>query len=64
MVQACTTREKLIVHEQDALERATTRSALRLLMRRLNGEMERQVDALVHNTTALYAFVAEKARLG
>ncbi len=61
MMQAYTSLEKLVTHEQDILERSATRSGLGSLMRALNGEMERQVDALVHDTTALYAFVADEA---
>ncbi len=61
MVKTYIALEKLISHEEDALERASARSGLGSLMRGLNGEMERQVDALVHNTATLSASVASAA---
>lgn len=60
MVQAYTAMEKLITHEDDALERSATRSALGSLMRALNGEMELQVERLVSLTSALCTQVTDR----
>lgn len=61
MVKTYIALEKLISHEEDALERASARSGLGSLMRGLNAEMERQVEALLHSTTTLSASVASAA---
>ena len=60
MVQAYTAMEKIITHEQDTLERASTRSALGSLMRALNGEMELQVERLVSLTSGVCTQVADR----
>lgn len=59
MVQAYTALEKIVTHNQDSLERATTRDAMGALMRALNGEMGRQADALVRCTAVLCDVVLE-----
>lgn len=61
MVEAYVALEKLISHEQDTLERVTVRESLSILMRSLNGEARRQVQALVLSTNALYALAADEA---
>lgn len=61
MVQACTALERIVTHDQHSLERPETRAALGSLMRVLNGEMGRQMDALVHGTRALRDLVLEEA---
>lgn len=60
MMQAYTALERIVTHDQDSLERVATREALGSLMRAMNGEMGRQVDALVQTTTGLGAFVADE----
>jgi hypothetical protein len=55
MVEAYTALEKIVTHDRDSLERAATRDALGSLMRALNGEMERQVDAMVRDSAELSA---------
>lgn len=60
MMQAYTALERIVTHDQDFLERVATREALGSLMRALNGEMGRQVDALVQATTVLGAFLADE----
>lgn len=61
MVQAYAALEKIVTHDQDSLERSATREGLGSLMRALNGEMERQVEALVQGTAALRDFVLEES---
>lgn len=60
MVQAYIAMEKIITHEHDTLERASTRSALGSLMRALNGEMELQVERLVSLTSVLCTHVTDR----
>lgn len=60
MVKTYVAMEKIVTHDQDSLERATTREGLGSLLRALNGEMERQVGVLVHGTTALRDVVLEE----
>ncbi|WP_439517539.1 hypothetical protein [Hydrogenophaga sp.] len=60
MVLAYTAMEKLMTHEDDALERSTTRSALGSLMRALNGEMESQVERLVSLTSVICTHVTDR----
>ncbi len=60
MLQAYTAMEKLITHEQDTLERISTRKALGSLMRALNGEMELQVKRLVSLTSVLCTQVTDQ----
>ncbi len=61
MVQTYAALEKMVTHDQDALERLATREGLASLLRALNGEMERQVDVLIHSTAALRDFAMEEA---
>ncbi|RZI79264.1 MAG: hypothetical protein EOP38_25835 [Rubrivivax sp.] len=53
MVEAYTALEKIVTHDRDSLERAATREALGSLMRALNGEMGRQVDAVASTATSI-----------
>lgn len=57
MVQAYAALEKIVTHDQHSSERSATREGLGSLMRALNGEMEREVDALVQSTGATRDFV-------
>ena len=62
MVQAYTALEKIVVHDRDSLERSATREGLGSLMRVLNVEMGRQLDLLIHSTTALHDAAVEDSR--
>ena len=55
--------ERLISPElvTDSQEIPITRTELGTLLRVLNDEMKRQIDSLADTTTALHAFVADKA---
>jgi len=61
MVRAYAALEKIVTHDQDCLERSSSRESLGALMRALNGELERQVEVLVDGTTALQELVLEEA---
>lgn len=62
MVEAYTALERIVTHDRDSLERASTREALGSLMRALNGEMGRQVEVLVHSTTAILGVAIDESR--
>lgn len=62
MVQTYTALEKIVTHDHDSLERSATREGLGSLIRALNIEMGRQVEVLIHSTTALNDFVHKELR--
>lgn len=64
MVQTYIALEKLITHDQEAANPTRQSSGLCSLMRGLNGEMERQVNALVDSTSALRACVTDEVGQG
>lgn len=61
MVQTYSALEKIVTHDKDSLERPATREALGSLIRALNGEMQRQVEVLIHGTAELHELVVEEA---
>lgn len=61
MVQTYSALERIVTHDRDSLERPTTRVALGSLIRTLNGEMQRQVEVLIHGTAELHELVVEEA---
>lgn len=65
MVATYAALERLIVHAppEDVDGHSIVRADLGALLRALNGEMERQVDALVRHTSVLHSLVAREAGL-